>query len=331
MFKGIRIDKTDAGQSVGEKFLNVNDLPEGDVLVDVSWTTLNYKDALAVTGKSPVVRRFPMVPGIDFSGIVAESDNPSYHRGDKVILTGWGVGEKHWGGWSEKARVDGSWLVPLPDGLSLRQAMSIGTAGFTAMLCVMALEDHGLNPSSGEILVTGAAGGVGSVATALLAARGYEVAALTGRAEEADYITKLGAKRIVNRNDFSSKGRPLEKEAWAGAIDVVGSTVLANVLASMRYGGVVAACGLAGGMDLDMTVAPFILRGVTLAGVDSVMCGRVKRMLAWQKLAKELDMSLLDNLVNEVPFAKLLSVAPQMLEGKVRGRVVVPVSKSNRF
>lgn len=313
---------------MSKRTLSVADLPDGDVLVDVSWTTLNYKDALAVTGKSPVVRRFPMVPGIDFAGVVADTDNSSYHRGDQVVLTGWGVGEKHWGGWAGKARVDGSWLVPLPEGLTARQAMCIGTAGFTAMLCVMALEEQGITPDKGEILVTGAAGGVGSVATALLSANGYQVAALTGRAEEETYIKKLGAKRIVDRAEFSEKGRPLEKGMWAGAIDVVGGVVLANVLASMDYGGAVAACGLAGGMDLPTTVAPFILRGVRLAGVDSVMCDRVRRMVAWQRLGRELNLNLLNDVVREVPFDDLLSIAPQMLEGKLRGRVVVPMSNA---
>ncbi|MDQ8198617.1 oxidoreductase [Pelagicoccus enzymogenes] len=326
MFKGICIEKTDTGQAVSRKTLSVSDLPEGDVLVDVSWTTLNYKDALAVSGKSPIVKRYPMVPGIDFAGVVAESENPSYHKGDAVVLTGWGVGEKHWGGWAEKARVDGSWLVPLPDGLSSRQAMAIGTAGFTAMLCVMTLEAQGVTPDKGEILVTGAAGGVGSVATALLARNGYRVAALTGRPEEEDYIKRLGARRIVDRERYAEAGRPLEKGLWAGAVDVVGGKVLANVLASMDYGGVVASCGLAGGMDLPTTVAPFILRGVTLAGVDSVMCERVRRMVAWQRLAQELDLRLLDEMVEEVPFGRILEVAPRMLEGRIRGRVVVSMS-----
>ncbi|MDQ8188352.1 MDR family oxidoreductase [Pelagicoccus sp. SDUM812002] len=326
MFKGILIEKSGDGQSTRMAQLNEADLPDGDVLVDVSWTTLNYKDALAITGKSPVVRQFPMVPGIDFAGVVAESSNSSFKAGDRVIMTGWGMGEKHWGGLSERARVKGEWLVPLPDGLNLRQAMGIGTAGFTAMLCVMKLEEQGVTPDKGEILVTGAAGGVGSVATTLLAARGYDVAAVTGRSEEAEYIKGLGAKRIVDREAFSGKGKPLAKEQWAGAIDVVGSNVLANVLAGVKYGGTVANCGLAGGMDLPTTVAPFILRGVTLAGVDSVMCDRVKRVLAWQGLARELDHEKLEGMLNEVSFDSVIRTAPLMLEGKVRGRQVVPVS-----
>lgn len=327
MFEGILIDKTEKGQSVRMTDLSESALPEGDVLVDVAWTTLNYKDALAITGKSPVVRSFPMVPGIDFAGVVAESENPSFRPGDSVISTGWGVGEKHWGGMARKARVKGDWLVPLPDGLTPRQAMGIGTAGFTAMLCVMALEDHGVLPDSGEVLVTGAAGGVGSVATALLAGKGYQVAAVTGRSEEAEYISRLGAARIVDREEFASPGRPLEKERWAGAIDVVGSVVLSNVLAGIKYGGTVACCGLAGGMDLPATVAPFILRGVTLAGVDSVMCDRLKRVLAWRRLARDLDLEKLEGMLNEVAFADVVDAAPRMLAGKVRGRVIVPVGK----
>lgn len=327
MFEGILIDKTEKGQSVRMAQLDESALPGGDVLVDVMWTTLNYKDALAITGKSPVVRSFPMVPGIDFAGVVAESDNPSFHAGDQVISTGWGVGEKHWGGMARKARVNGDWLVPLPEGLTLRQAMGIGTAGFTAMLCVMALENNGVTPDGGEVLVTGAAGGVGSVATALLAGKGYQVAAVTGRSEEADYISRLGAARMVDRDEFAAPGRPLEKERWAGAIDVVGSVVLANVLAGIKYGGTVACCGLAGGMDLPATVAPFILRGVTLAGVDSVMCDRLKRVLAWRRLARDLDLAKLESMLNEVAFEDVVAAAPRMLAGKVRGRVIVPVGK----
>ncbi len=327
MFQGILIEKTNDTQTVRQTSLNEADLPEGDVLVDVAWTTLNYKDALALTGKSPIIRKFPMVPGIDFSGTVAESNNGSFKPGDRVIMTGWGMGEKHWGGMAQKARVNGEWLVGLPEELSLRQAMSIGTAGFTAMLCIMALEAHDITPDSGDILVTGASGGVGSVATSLLAGRGYSVAAVTGRTEEAEYLKKLGASQIVDRETLNAPGRPLAKETWAGAIDVVGGTVLANVLAGIRYGGTVAACGLAGGMDLPATVAPFILRGVTLAGVDSVMCDRVKRVLAWRQLARELDLQKLESMINEVSFDNLIASANDMLAGKIRGRVIVPVSK----
>lgn len=327
MFKGILINKKDDRQSVHQAELDEADLPEGDVLVDVAWTTLNYKDALALTGKSPIIRKFPMVPGIDFSGTVLESKNGSFKPGDRVIMTGWGMGEKHWGGMAQKARVNGEWLVALPEQLNLRQAMCIGTAGFTAMLCIMALERHGITPDSGDILVTGAAGGVGSVATSLLAGQGYSVAAVTGRPDEASYLNKLGASQIIDRDSLNAPGRPLAKESWAGAIDVVGGTVLANVLAGTQYGGTVAACGLAGGMDLPATVAPFILRGVTLAGVDSVMCDRLKRVLAWRQLARELDLQKLESMITEVPFDRLIASAENMLAGKTRGRIVVPVSK----
>ncbi|MDQ8179755.1 MDR family oxidoreductase [Pelagicoccus sp. SDUM812005] len=326
MFKGILIDKTGDKQSVRQTQLDEADLPEGDVLVEVAWTTLNYKDALALTGKSPIIRKFPMVPGIDFSGTVLESKNGSFKPGDHVIMTGWGMGEKHWGGMAQKARVNGEWLVSLPDQLNLRQAMCIGTAGFTAMLCIMALESHGITPDSGDILVTGAAGGVGSVATSLLAGRGYSVSAVTGRPDEASYLNKLGAAQIIDRDSLNAPGRPLAKETWAAAIDVVGGTVLANVLAGIKYGGTVAACGLAGGMDLPATVAPFILRGVTLAGVDSVYCDRLKRVLAWRQLARELDLRKLESMINEVSFDQLIASAENMLAGKIRGRIVVPVS-----
>lgn len=326
MFDAILIEKSDAGQSARLSSIEPTQLPAGDVLVDVAWSTLNYKDALAMTGASPVVRSFPMVPGIDFAGIVAESADPSFRPGDRVVLNGWGVGEKHWGGLAGKARVSGSWLVPLPEGISLRRAMAIGTAGYTAMLCVMALERHGVTPESGETLVTGAAGGVGSVAVALLAALGYRVAAVTGRTAEADYLASLGAQAIIDRGELTQPGRALAKERWAGAIDVVGGIVLANVLASMRYRGTVAACGLAGGMDLPTTVAPFILRGVTLAGVDSVMCPKPERLTAWQRLARDLDLAKLDAMTTEVPLGEVVAMAPHFLDGRVRGRVVVPVA-----
>ena len=300
-------------------------LPEGDVLVRVSHSTLNYKDALAITGASPVVRQFPLVPGIDFAGVVETSADPRYKSGDSVVLNGWGVGEKHWGGLAEYARVSGDWLVPLQPPFTLRQAMAIGTAGYTAMLCVLALERHGLTPASGPVVVTGAAGGVGSVAVAVLAKLGYEVSAVTGRSEQADFLKHLGAQHIVERASLSAPGKPLTKEQWAGAIDVAGGHVLANVCAAMRYRGVVAACGLASGMDFPATVAPFILRGVTLAGVDSVMAPRAERLLAWQRLAQDLDLALLESLTQDATLADALSLAPQLLEGKVRGRVVVSV------
>lgn len=327
MFEAIVIEKAGERQSARWSLLSESDLPKGDVLVDVAWTTLNYKDALALTGKSPVVRKFPMVPGIDFSGVVSWSEDASYRKGDRVLLTGWGMGERFWGGMSRMARVKAEHLVALPEGLDLRQVMAIGTAGFTAMLCVMALEERGVRPEDGEVLVTGASGGVGSVATALLAGRGYRVAAVTGRAGEEEYLMSLGAARIVDRSAFGEAGAPLQKEQWAGAIDVVGSVVLANVLAGIQYGGTVAACGLAGGMDLPATVAPFILRGVSLLGVDSVMCDKARRSRAWRQLAQELDLEKLDRMVNEVPFKGLIAAAPRMLEGKIRGRLIVPVSK----
>ncbi|MFD0981533.1 acrylyl-CoA reductase (NADPH) [Tropicimonas aquimaris] len=326
MFDAILIDKTDDAQTVTLSDVSPDQLPEGDVLVDVAYSTLNYKDALAITGAAPVVRSFPMVPGIDFSGVVVESAHADYKPGDRVVLNGWGVGEKHWGGLAGQARVKGDWLVPLPDGISLRQAMAIGTAGYTAMLCVLALEAQGITPDKGEIVVSGAAGGVGSVATAILAARGYEVAAVTGRPAEADYLRSLGAASIVDRAELSGKGRPLAKERWAGGIDVAGSTVLANMLASIKYRGAVAACGLAAGMDLPASVAPFILRGVTLVGVDSVMCPKAERIEAWKRLASDLDLGKLDAMVTEVPLSEVIDTAPKFLEGQIRGRIVVPVA-----
>ncbi len=326
MFKAILIDKTEDRQSASVSQIEESRLPEGNVTVDIAWSTLNYKDALAITGHAPVVRSFPMVPGIDFSGIVSESSDPAFKPGDRVVLNGWGVGEGHWGGLAGKARVNGNWLIPLPEAISLKQAMAVGTAGYTAMLCVMALAKHGITPDMGEIAVTGAAGGVGSVATALLSARGYEVGAVTGRASEADYLKGLGATNIIDREELSGKPRPLAKERWAGAIDVAGGAVLANLLASMRYRGVVAACGLAAGMDLPATVAPFILRGVTLAGIDSVMCPKEERLEAWNHLAAELDFGKLESMMIELPLEEVVDTAPRFLEGKIRGRVVVPIA-----
>lgn len=325
MFDAILIDKTEEGQRAALTSLATSALPEGDVLVDVAFSTLNYKDALALTGAAPVVRRFPMVPGIDFAGIVAESTHPDLRAGDRVVLNGWGVGETHWGGLAGQARVRGDWLVKLPDGISLRQSMAIGTAGYTAMLCVLALARHGITPASGEIVVTGAAGGVGSIALTLLAARGYTVAAVTGRPSEEDYLRSLGAASIVERAELTGTPRPLGKERWAGAVDVAGSTVLANVISAMKYRGVVAACGLAAGMDLPTSVAPFILRGVTLAGIDSVMCPLPERIAAWRALADELDLHKLDAITTEVPLGQVIATAPEFLQGKVRGRIVVPV------
>ncbi|MCT4578185.1 MDR family oxidoreductase [Donghicola sp.] len=328
MTQAVVIDKTEDQQTVTLRDVSAADLPEGDVLVDVAYSTLNYKDALAITGASPVVRSFPMVPGIDFAGVVRDSSHADFKVGDKVILNGWGVGEKHWGGLSGQARVSGDWLIPQPAGMTARQAMVIGTAGYTAMLCVLALEEHGVTPDSGEIVVTGAAGGVGSVATMLLAAKGFQVAAVTGRASEADYLKSLGASSIIDREELSGKPRPLAKERWAGAVDVAGSVVLANVIASMKYGGCVAACGLAAGMDLPTSVAPFILRGVTLAGVDSVMASKAKRIAAYDRLVSDLDLSKLDAIATELALEDVIETAPKFLSGEVRGRIVVPVNPS---
>lgn len=325
MFKGILIEKDDAGYRANVREIDESQLPEGDVTVRVSHSTINYKDALAITGKAPVVRKFPMVPGIDLVGTVEVSSHAGYKPGDQVILNGWGVGETHWGGLAQKARLNGDWLVPLPSKFSPAQAMAIGTAGYTAMLCVMALERHGVKPGDGEVLVTGAAGGVGSVAVAVLAKLGYTVVALTGRPDDADYLHDLGAKEIVERSQFASPGKPLGKERWAAAIDVAGSHVLANVCATTKYRGVVAACGLAAGMDFPSTVAPFILRGVTLAGVDSVMCPRPDRLQAWQRLADDLDISKLGKISTDIGLEQAIPLATTLLEGKVRGRVVVNV------
>ncbi len=326
MFKGILIEGARGDQQVTLKSIDESGLPDGDVTVDVAFSTLNYKDALAITGKSPIVKHYPMVPGIDFAGTVSSSRHPDFKEGDPVVLNGWGVGEKHWGGLAEKARVSGDWLIPLPEAFSPKQAMAIGTAGYTAMLCVMALEKHGVTPDSGDILVTGATGGVGSIAVALLDKLGYSVVAVTGRPEEEDYLKSLGADSILDRAELSGPGKPLTRETWAGAIDVAGGQILANVCAAMKYRGVVAACGLAGGMDFPATVAPFILRGVTLCGVDSVMAPRQERLEAWKRLSQDLDTGLLDSMITEIPFEEAIEGASQLLEGKVRGRIVVPVS-----
>jgi len=298
-------------------------LPEGDVTVQVDWSTLNYKDGLAITGRSPVVRRFPMIPGIDFTGTVVASQHPGWQVGDRVVLNGWGVGETHCGGLAEKARVKGDWLVRLPPAFTPRQAMAIGTAGYTAMLCVIALQKHGIKPADGEILVTGANGGVGSVAIALLAKLGYRVVASTGRVGEADYLKGLGAESIIDRAELSAPGKPLAKERWAGVVDTVGSHTLANACASTRYGGAVAACGLAGGMDFPSSVAPFILRGVTLYGIDSVMAPLPVRQQAWARLAEDLDLAKLDAITREISLAEAPAEAEKLLAGQVRGRLVV--------
>ncbi len=326
MFKGILLTKTDAGTDAKVADINDNDLPEGDVTLRVDYSTLNYKDGLAITGKAPVVRKYPMVPGIDGAGTVEESKSTLWKAGDKVVLNGWGVGEGHWGCLAQKARLKGEWLVALPSGFTTKQAASIGTAGYTAMLCVLGLEKHGVTPDKGEILVTGAAGGVGSVAIALLAKRGYTVIASTGRASETDYLKSLGASEVIDRATLSAPGKPLAKERWAGAVDSVGSHTLANVCASMKYLGVVAACGLAQGMDLPASVAPFILRGVTLVGIDSVMAPMATRLQAWSRLASDLDKAKLDAITTEISLAQAIVKAPEILAGQVRGRLVVNVN-----
>jgi len=327
MFKAIMISKDEAGQQhVALSSIEPDQLPEGDVTVRVHCSTLNYKDALAITGKSPVVRKFPMVPGIDLAGVVEQSGHPDFQAGDAVVLNGWGVGEVHWGGLAEYARLSGDWLIPLEPAFTPEQAMSIGTAGYTAMLCVMALEKHGVTPEGGEVLVTGAAGGVGSVAVAILARLGFNVVAMTGRPDEAAYLQSLGASRIIERGDYSAPGKPLAKEQWAGAIDVAGGQILANVCAAMKYRGVVAACGLAAGMGFPATVAPFILRGVTLAGVDSVMCPRAERIEAWRRLARDLDPTLLSSMTQRVSLADVVPAAEELIAGQVRGRLIVPIS-----
>ncbi|MGA4636676.1 MDR family oxidoreductase [Pseudomonas solani] len=327
MFKGILIDKDDAGYRATLTGLDEAQLPEGDVTVQVDYSTLNYKDGLAITGKSPVVRKFPMVAGIDLAGTVEASDNPAFKAGDRVLLNGWGVGETHWGGLAQKARLNGDWLIPLPAGFTPRQAMAIGTAGYTAMLSVLALERNGVTPDKGPVLVTGANGGVGSFAIALLARLGYQVSASTGRPQEADYLKHLGAAEIIDRASLSEPGRPLGKERWAGAVDSVGSHTLANVCAGIRYGGAVAACGLAQGMDFPASVAPFILRGVTLAGIDSVMRPRADRIEAWDRLVRDLDLALLDEITSEIGLGEAVLSASELLEGRVRGRVVVDVNR----
>ncbi|MEE9314308.1 MAG: MDR family oxidoreductase [Rhizobiaceae bacterium] len=322
-FKAILISRDeDKKQSVTMTTLNDSELMAGDVTVAVEATTVNYKDGLAITGKSPVVRHWPMVPGIDFAGTVLESSHKNFVKGNAVILNGFGVGETHWGGYAEKARVDGDWLIKRPSGISAKQTMAIGTAGYTAMLCVMALERHGLTPQDGPVLVTGANGGVGSVAISLLSKLGFEVIASTGRPEEAGFLKSLGANEIIDRNELSEAGRPLGKERWAGAVDAVGSHTLANVLAQTKYGGAVAACGLAQGYDLPATVMPFILRGISLLGIDSVQAPLKMREEAWARLEKDLDMAKLESLTTEIGFDDLVQSASDIVEGKIRGRVV---------
>ena len=325
-FKAIRIDKADKGTTAALVAFDEAELMEGDVTVRVEWSTLNYKDGLAVTGKAPVVRRFPMIAGIDFAGTVEHSSHPRWKAGDKVICNGWGLGETHLGSYAEKARVKGDWLVRLPDGISARNAMAIGTAGYTAMLAVLALEQHGLTPVHGPIVVTGAAGGVGSVATAVLSKLGYHVIASTGRMSEAGYLRNLGASEVIDRNELAGPAKPLGRERWAGGIDSVGSSTLANLLSMTKYRGAIAACGLAGGMDLPSSVAPFILRGVCLLGIDSVMCPIELRKVAWKRLASDLDSAKLAEITHEIGLGEVMEAGSRILAGQVRGRIVVKIA-----
>jgi len=325
MFKALLLEKTEAGFQAGIRQVDDSKLPEGDVLVAVEHSTLNYKDGLAITNRGPVVRSWPMVAGIDGAGRVLESSHALWKPGDRVIHNGWGVGEARWGCLAQRARLKGDWLVALPPAFSTRQAMAIGTAGYTAMLCVLALERHGVKPGDGEVLVTGATGGVGSVATALLARLGYQVVAATGKAGEADYLKRLGAGAVIDRAELAAAGKPLQKERWAAVVDAVGSHTLVNACAQTRYGGVVAACGLAGGGDLPGTVMPFILRGVTLAGVDSVMAPLALRRQAWARLASDLDPAMIEAIAVDIPLEQAIPRAHELMDGKLRGRVVVTI------
>jgi acrylyl-CoA reductase (NADPH) len=324
-FKAVRIEKADKGTTVALAQFDEAELMDGDVTVRVEWSTVNYKDGLAVTGKAPVVRRFPMIAGIDFAGTVETSTNPNWKPGDKVIGNGWGMGETHLGAYAEKARVKGDWLVRLPDGMTTRDAMAVGTAGYTAMLSVLALEKHGLKPADGPIVVTGAAGGVGSVAIAVLSKLGYHVIASTGRTSEEGYLKGLGASEIIDRSELSGPAKPLAKERWAGGIDSVGSTTLANLLSMTKYRGAIAACGLAAGMDLPSSVAPFILRGVCLLGIDSVMCPIELRKQAWARLATDLDHAKLAEITQEITLDQVIDAGAKVLAGQVRGRIVVKI------
>jgi acrylyl-CoA reductase (NADPH) len=327
MFKAILVNKDDQGYRAELADVNETSLPEGDVRVKVLYSTLNYKDGLAITGKGPVVRSFPMVPGIDFAGEVLESSNADFKVGDKVLLNGWGVGEGHWGGLAQQARVKGDWLIPLPKGFTAKQALAIGTAGYTAMLCVMALQKHGLKPSDGEVLVTGAAGGVGSFAITLLSKLGFTVVASTGRLSEAEYLKKLGASEIIDRAGLSAPGKPLAKERWAAVVDSVGSHTLANACAQTKSEGAVAACGLAQGMDFPSTVAPFILRGITLYGINSVTVPRAKRIEAYEQLTKLVDLKTLEEISQEISLEDAIAYAEDLMAGKVRGRLIVDVNQ----
>ncbi len=327
MFSGILINKNDEGQSVEVAQIDEAQLPEGDVTVDVQYSTINYKDGLAITGSSPVVRKFPMVPGIDLVGVVSESSHSEWKAGDAVVLNGWGVGEGHWGGLAQKARLNGDWLIPLPAAFEPRQAMAIGTAGYTAALCVDALVNFGVTPDQGEVLVTGATGGVGSFAVSLLSKAGFTVVASTGKASEADYLKGLGASDIIDRAELSEKGKPMQKERWAGVVDSAGSDTLVNACAQTKYNGAVAACGLAQGPDFKGTVMPFILRGVSLLGIDSVMAPKGPRLKAWERLARDLDTAALDAIGKELSLAEAIPAASDILAGKIRGRLIVDVNK----
>ena len=326
-FRALMIEKEDDAQTVNMVEIEDNDLMEGNVLVKITHSTLNYKDGLAITGASPVVRSFPMIPGIDFSGIVLSSEDKKFSEGDRVVLNGYGLSESHFGGYSEKARVKSEHLLKLPENISNKQAMAIGTAGYTAMLCVLAIEDHGIKPDDGVILVSGASGGVGSVAISLLSDLGYNVEASTGRIEEISYLNKLGAKTVIERSELSEPSRPLGKERWAGAIDSVGSTTLANILAQVSYGGAVSACGLAQGMDLPSTVMPFILRGVSLLGIDSVMAPMQLRERAWKRLSENININKLEEMTIDTSLEQVEVLASDILKGKVRGRVIVNISE----
>ena len=326
MFKALVVNDSQS-RSIEAKLeeVNITQLPEGDVLVKIDYSTLNYKDALAITNSSPIIKKFPMIPGIDFSGVVEETSNKRFKIGDKVLLNGFGVGEVHWGGMSQKARVKGEWLIKLPEKISLKQAMGIGTAGYTAMLCVMALERNNITPDRGEILVTGATGGVGSIAISLLSKLGYRVCASTGKSEYNEYLKSLGAERCIDRNLLSGKGRPLEKEIWAGAIDTLGSHTLVNSCASTKYGGTIAVCGLAQGFDFSATVLPFILRGINLAGIDSVYCPLEYRIEAWERLTIDLDLKHLEKIISVITLDQVVAKADQMLSGHLHGRIIVDV------
>jgi acrylyl-CoA reductase (NADPH) len=327
MFKAIVINKDDKGYRAELGQLEESALPAGDVRVRVQYSTLNYKDGLAITGKGPVVRSFPMVPGIDFAGEVLESTSPEFKVGDTVLLNGWGVGEGHWGGLAQQARVKADWLIPLPKGFTAKQALAIGTAGYTAMLCVMALQKHGVKPADGEVLVTGAAGGVGSFAIALLSKLGFTVVASSGRPQEADYLKSLGAAEVIDRSSLSEPGKPLARERWAAVVDSVGSHTLANACAATKSEGAVAACGLAQGMDFPGSVAPFILRGVTLYGINSVTVPKAKRIAAYEQLSALVDLKTLDAISNEISLGEAIQYADALMKGNVRGRVIVDVNR----